>query len=78
MAFASERGDEIEPLKPMSVSDDEAMRFRDLAIVRLRKKKLSWRRIGKCLNMAPSHAIYRYRKIPIEERERHERQPMLG
>ena len=78
MAFVNARGEQCTPTLPMKLSAEEILRSQDITIVRMRKRNLSWRAIGRYLNLSHTHARRRYYGIPTEAREHYARLQALG
>ncbi len=78
MACVDEYGSMTEPTRPMTPSDDEIERSRDITIVRLRSRNLPWRKIGKYLGMSHEGVRHRYKRIPAEAREHYSRSAALA
>jgi hypothetical protein len=75
MAFVDEHDVAVKPARPIDPSDAAIMRAQDITIVRLRTRRVSWRRIGRFFNMSHEGVRQRWRSIPPEAREHYRQLP---
>jgi hypothetical protein len=70
-SLVNRHGIQVRPIAPIAPTDDEIERARGLIIVRLRRKKLPWRTIGKILGISHTAARKKYHAIPERLRGRY-------
>lgn len=75
MSWASPRGDEAEPTRPLIVTPELIAAARDATVVRMRLRGVPWRAIGLYLNTPHTTLKDRYERMPAAERHRYERMP---
>ncbi len=63
-SMMTDDGSQVEPTRPMTFSDEEILRTRDLHLSRLRTMGMTWRQIGLYFDISDRAAKKRWDRIP--------------
>lgn len=78
MSYATRNGVEVEPVRPVGVSIGAASAVRLVMLVKMRRRRLSWRLIAAILN-APVATLHRmYESLTSREKDAYASTPIGG